>query len=131
MEQMFRLKLKKKLFCFDLDGVICKNIEYKNSNLINYNKSKPIRPAVRAINKLYDDGHTIVIYTARGMTRYNGNISRVKNKLNKITTNSLKSWKLKYHKLVFGKIHYDFIIDDKSINYSPNWTKAILKKSNF
>jgi len=125
---MIRLKLRKKLFCFDLDGVICKNINYKNSNLINYNKSKPIRSAVRAINKLYDDGHRIVIYTARGMTRYNGNISLVKKKLGNITTNSLKSWKLKYHKLVFGKIHYDFIIDDKSINYSPNWTKTILKK---
>lgn len=122
------MNLKKKLFCFDLDGVICSNIKYKNSNLINYNKSKPIRSAVMAINKLYDDGHTIVIYTARGMTRYNGNISFIKKKLYKITTNSLKSWKLKYNKLVFGKIYYDFIIDDKSINYSPNWTKTILKK---
>ncbi len=101
---MIRLKLRKKLFCFDLDGVICENINYKNSNLINYNKSKPIRSAVRAINKLYDDGHRIVIYTARGMTRYNGNISLVKKKLGNITTNSLKSWKLKYQKLVFGNI---------------------------
>ena len=126
---MIRLKLKKKLFCFDLDGVICKNIEYKNSNLINYNKSKPIRPAVRAINKLYDDGHTIVIYTARGMTRYKGNVSLIKKKLSKLTVNSLKSWKLKYHKLVFGKIYYDLIIDDKSINYKSDWTKNIFKKN--
>jgi len=122
------MSLKKKLFCFDLDGVICKNTKYKNSNLINYNKSKPIPVAVKAINKLYHDGHTIVIYTARGMTRYNGNISLVKKKLFKITTNSLKSWKLKYHKLILGKIYYDFIIDDKSINYSPNWAKVILKR---
>ena len=122
------MNLKKKLFCFDLDGVICKNTKYRNSNLINYNKSKPIPAAVKAINKLYDDGHTIVIYTARGMTRYNGNISLVKKKLLKITANSLKSWKLNYHKLILGKIYYDFIIDDKSINYSPNWTKVILNK---
>tara|TARA_B110000211_G_C13959782_1_gene500022 strand:- start:255 stop:626 length:372 start_codon:yes stop_codon:yes gene_type:complete len=122
------MSLKKKLFCFDLDGVICKNTKYRNSNLINYNKSKPIPTAVKAINKLYDDGHTIVIYTARGMTRYNGNISLVKKKLFKITANSLKSWKLNYHKLILGKIYYDFIIDDKSINYSPNWAKVILKK---
>lgn len=122
------MNLKKKLFCFDLDGVICSNTRYKNSNLINYKKSKPIRSAIIAINKLYDDGHTIVIYTSRGMTRYNGDISLIKKKLYKITTNSFKSWKLKYHKLVFGKIYYDFIIDDKSIDYSSNWTKIIFKK---
>ena len=120
--------LKKFLFCFDLDGVICKNQNYKNSNLINYNKSKSIPSAIRAINKLYDDGHTITIYTARGMTRYGGDVSLVKKKLNKITTNSLKKWKLKYHKLIFGKIYYDFIIDDKSIDYNLNWSKTIFKK---
>ena len=120
---------KKKLFCFDLDGVICKNVKYKNSNLINYNKSKPIHSAIRAINKLYDNGHTIVIYTARGMTRYKGNVSTIKKKLNRITTNSLKFWKLKYHKLIFGKIFYDYIIDDKSVDYSKNWIKNISKKN--
>jgi len=119
---------KNKLFCFDLDGVICKNTKYKNSNLINYNKSKSITSAIRTINRLYDDGHIIVIYTARGMTRYKGNVSLIKKKLSKITINSLKSWKLKYHKLVFGKIYYDLIIDDKSINYKSDWTKNIFKK---
>jgi hypothetical protein len=83
------MNLKKKLFCFDLDGVICKNTKYKSSNLINYKKSK----------------------------------------LSKLTVNSLKSWKLKYHKLVFGKIYYDLIIDDKSINYKSDWTKNIFKKN--
>ena len=122
------MSLNKKLFCFDLDEVICKNVKYKNSKLINYNKSKPINSAIRTINKLYDDGHTIVIYTARGMTRYKGNVSIIKKKLNTITANSLKSWKLKYHKLIFGKIYYDFIIDDKSIDYSKNWIKTILTK---
>jgi len=119
---------KKKLICFDLDEVICNNTKYKNSNLINYNKSKPIRGAVKAINKLYDRGHTIIIYTARGMTRYKGNVSLVKKKLSKLTINSLKTWNLKYHKLVFGKIAYDVIIDDKSINYKNNWKRIILKK---
>jgi len=123
------MNLKKKLFCFDLDGVICKNTKYKSSNLINYKKSRSIPSAVRAINKLYDDGHTIIIYTARGMTRYKGNVSLIKKKLSKLTVNSLKSWKLKYHKLVFGKIYYDLIIDDKSINYKSDWTKNIFKKN--
>ncbi len=128
MKTFLLMKFRKKLFCFDLDGVICKNTNYKNSDLINYNKSKSIPSAIRAINKLYDDGHTIVIYTARGMTRYRGNVPLIKKKLYKLTINSLKSWKLKYHKLIFGKIYYDFIIDDKSIGYNQNWIKTIFKK---
>ena len=63
------------------------------------------------------------------MTRYNGNLSLIKKKLSKITVNSLKSWKLKYHKLVFGKIYYDLIIDDKAINYKSDWIKNIFKKN--
>jgi len=122
------MTLKKKLFCFDLDGVICKNTKYKNSNLINYNKSKSIPTAVNAINKLYNKGHRIVIYTSRGMTRYDGDVSLVKKKLSKITISSLKLWNLKYHKLIFGKIYYDFIIDDKAIDYKHNWKKTIFKK---
>lgn len=123
------MKFIKKTFCFDLDGVICKNVKYKKSNLINYKKSEPILSAIKAINKLYDNGHTIVIYTARGMTRYKGNLSLVKKKLLKLTKNSLKSWQLNYHKLVFGKISYDYIIDDKSIDFSKNWIKTITKIS--
>ncbi len=123
------MNTKKKILCFDLDGVICSNTKYKSANLINYKKSKSIPSAIKAINKLYDNGHTIVIYTARGMTRYNGNLSLIKKKLSKITVNSLKSWKLKYHKLVFGKIYYDLIIDDKAINYKSDWIKNIFKKN--
>jgi len=119
---------KKKILCFDLDGVICSNTKYKNSDLIDYKKSKSIPIAVKTINKLYDKGHTIIIYTARGMTRYNGNLSLIRKKLQKPTIESLKSWKLKYHKLIFGKIYYDLIIDDKSINYSSNWSKNLISK---
>lgn len=122
------MKLKKKLICFDLDGVICKNTKYKNSNLINYHKSKSIPSAIKTINKLYENGHTIIIYTARGMTRYKGNVSLIKKNLSRLTINSLKAWKIKYHKLIFGKIYYDYIIDDKSIDYSKNWIKTIKNK---
>ena len=122
------MSIKKKILCFDLDGVICSKTKYKNSDLINYKKSKSIPRAVKTINKLYDKGHTIIIYTARGMTRYNGNLPLIRKKLHKPTIKSLKSWKLKYHKLIFGKIYYDLIIDDKSIFYSSNWNKNLIKK---
>lgn len=62
-----------KTICFDIDNAICKtNFSHK------YNKSRPIKSAISIINKLYDDGYVIKIYTARYMSRTNENDSLVK-----------------------------------------------------
>tara|TARA_B100001057_G_C22342434_1_gene753817 strand:+ start:390 stop:620 length:231 start_codon:yes stop_codon:yes gene_type:complete len=62
------MKKTKKTFSFDLDNTICKT----NSN--NYLKSKPYKKVIKLINKLYDNGHCIKIFTARYMGRNNDNI---------------------------------------------------------
>jgi len=110
-----------KIFCFDLDNTICKT----SSNL--YKKSTPIKSAINIINKLFDKGHKIIIFTARGMGTYKGDIKKVKKKYYKFTFNQLQNWKVKFHKLYLGKPSYDYIIDDKSINYKPNWKKNLYK----
>ena len=51
--------MKKKIFCFDIDGVICKT---KGKN---YSNAKPILKSILKINELYDKGH----YQARKKTR--------------------------------------------------------------
>ena len=118
--------MKKKIICFDLDEVICKNQKNKN-NLIIYEISKPIIKSVKIINELYNDGYQIDIFTARGMTRYKGNINLIKKNLKKLTIRQLKKWKLKYHNLYFGKPYYDFFIDDKSYGFDIDWQKKIKK----
>ena len=47
------------------------------------------------VNKLYDDGNTIYIYTARGMGQFNGDLVKVYNSLYVITLDSLKKWRQK------------------------------------
>jgi hypothetical protein len=42
----------------------------------------------------------------------------------------LKKWKLKYHKLIFGKPSFDVYIDDKSIFFKKNWSFLLKKKLN-
>ena len=44
-----------------------------------------------------------------------------------MTSKQLKKWKLKYHKLLFGKPSFDLFIDDKSIYFKKNWYKDINK----
>lgn len=107
-----------KIYCFDLDGVICK------TNRNDYKNSKPITKAINKINSLYLNGHKVIIFTSRYMGRNNDNANLAKKQGYEFTFKQLKKWKLKFHKLIFGKPSYDFIIDDKSINFK-NWIKNI------
>jgi len=96
------LKDSKLKIYVDMDGVICTNTWGE------YEKAIPIYDNIIEINRLYDEGHTIVIWTARGGTT---NIDW--SELNK---RQLKEWGVKYHYFDLHKPTYDILIDDKAIN---------------
>ena len=96
-------------YIIDLDGTIC-----NETNFNNRNKSKLIKGAREAINKLYKKKNNITIYSARGWNEF------------KITENWLKKNKVKYHKLILGKAIGDVWIDDRAIKFT-NW-KSVSKK---
>ena len=109
----------KKILCFDLDGVICSTVKGQ------YKKSKPKKKNIEFINKMYNKGHTIKIFTARYMTRCNGNIKLVKKTGFNQAKKQLKRWNVKYHKLIMGKPSYDLFVDDKAYGFKKNWAKNI------
>ena len=113
--------MKIKTICFDLDNTLC--ITKKNY----YRKSKPIKKNINLVNNLYDNGYIIKIFTARFMGRSNENLTKAKQRGFEMTKKQLKSWNLKYHKLIFGKPVYDIIIDDKAYGYNSSWTKKLIK----
>ncbi len=113
------MKKKKKKFCFDLDGVICKTV--KNY----YFRSKPIQKNISKINKLYDEGNYILIFTSRFMGRSNDNEKLAHKKGFKFTLNQLNSWGVKFHKLKLGKPSYDIFIDDKALFFKKNWSTKL------
>lgn len=117
--------MKLKTICFDIDNVICKTS--KNNN---YSKSKPIKRNIKIINKAYEKGFYIILYTARYMGRCNGNLEKVKKKIMPLTLRQLKNWNIKYHKIYFGKPSFDLFIDDKSLFFKKNWSKILSKKLN-
>ena len=87
----------------DIDDTIC-HTEIK----MDYKNAKPFMERIEKINKLYDEGHTIVYWTARGTkTGLNWTI---------LTVDQLKEWGCKYHQVKLGKPVYDLFIDDKNIN---------------
>jgi len=60
----------------------------------------------KKINKLYDEGHIIKIFTARGQGSGND--------FSKITKKQLKLWGVKYNELL-EKPEADFYVDDKAM----------------
>lgn len=89
----------------DIDETIC-----RSPNAPDYTYSTPIKENIVLFNKLYNNGHTIVYWTARGSTSGTD--------WSKHTTDQLKNWGVKYHKVKFDKPAYDIFIDDKNLNSS-------------
>jgi len=119
---------KLKTIAFDLDDVICyrpKGYEHLGPNKYDY--CEPDQSVIDLVNFLYEDGNKIVIYTARGMSQYKGNVALIYSELYSKTIQQLDNWGLKYNQLVMGKIHYDVLIDDKALN-SSELTKQNVKK---
>jgi capsule biosynthesis phosphatase len=115
--------MKLKTICFDIDNVICKT-EFNNK----YHKSKPIKKNINLINKLYDKGFIIILYTARYMGRCKGNIKKVEKLIKPLTLKQLRDWKVKYHDIYFGKPSFDLFIDDKSLFFKKDWSKLLREK---
>lgn len=116
--------MKKKIFCFDIDGVICKKLRKSEKN---YTKAVPIQKSINVINQIFDRGNKVIIFTARYMGRNNDN-SRLAIKEGFLKTKKqLDAWGLKYDKLILGKPSYDIIVDDKTLEFNKNWQKKILK----
>jgi len=96
----------------DLDGTICTEEKTYSRSL-----AKPINKAVESLAKLYEQGHTIIVYSARGWQEY------------EMTSEWLKNHGIKYHQLVLGKPIGDAWIDDRAIEYD-NWDSVIKKLEN-
>jgi glycerol-3-phosphate cytidylyltransferase len=100
------------IYCFDIDGTICTSV-----NNSEYEKALPDNIVVNEINRLYDEGHTIKIMTARGC------VSGVDHTL--LTKRQLNLWGVKYHELLMHvKPHAHWFIDDKGINVGE-WKQRI------
>jgi hypothetical protein len=99
------IKENKMVIYVDIDETICETPDDRN-----YSLAAPIIENIRKVNALYDAGHTIVYWTARGTG--SGIDWR------EITEDQFRLWGVKHHELNFGKPIYDVFVDDKNFNTS-------------
>jgi len=103
----------------DIDKTICNfpsnKIDYHTNSAPIYKDAQPIPENIAKVNKMYDQGHTIVFWTARGCFNHSSDIFD-------LTMNQLKQWNVKFHELRLGKPFFDILIDDRTINSITDWT---------
>lgn len=106
----------KRVIAFDLDDVLCYRESDTGGRVGKYRNCKPIPEMIDLVNQCHSQGNKIIIYTARGMTGFAGNISEIYSNLYELTKSQLLDWGVNYHQLIMGKAHYDILIDDKALN---------------
>jgi len=102
----------------DLDGTICIVDTECKDTVQRYRAAVPILERIKKVNALYDEGHIITYWTARG--------SASGLDLTDLTRAQLVEWGCKFHRLLMGKPDYDLYIDDKSHNVDAVWPLAPL-----
>jgi hypothetical protein len=91
------------IYCFDLDNTLC------NTKGNYYEEATPKEERIAFVNKLYREGHTIIIDTARGCVSGKNWFY--------FTLEQLKGWDVKFHTLRTGvKFGADIFVDDKGFN---------------
>lgn len=94
------------IYMVDIDQTICVTPQIDGKH--RYDMSVPIPWRIEEINKLYDQGHTIKYWTARG--------SGSGLDWTELTNQQLNEWGCKFHEVKLGKPSYDVWIDDKALN---------------
>lgn len=98
----------KKRYVIDLDNTLCDTKKNSDGNW-DYLGAKPFVDRINKVNKLHEEGHYIIIETARGCVS--------KKNWYEQTYNQLVEFGLKFDELRTGvKFDADFFIDDKAIN---------------
>ena len=115
---------KYKVFLIDMDGTICDDIRNEDG-VKAMADAKPFPDSIAAVNKLYDEGHFICIFTART------------DEHKAVTEKWLRRYGVKYHQLLLNKprrvgrySEYHFIDNAKvrATTYTGSFTDFVKKK---
>ena len=107
----------------DCDGVIAGK-EHGG----DYSKAPPLQHGINQVNKLYDMGYTIILYTARYGERRKGNLHEMYGAGYIEWTDWLEKHGVKYHHAYMGKPAGVMYIDDKAARVESDsdegWTQV-------
>lgn len=99
-------------YIVDIDNTIF------STNGSDYENSLPLFNRIKIINNLYDSGHKIIYWTARG--------GKSGTDWRDFTEKQLKLYGVKYSELRMNKPSYDLWIDDRALNSEEFFSEKII-----
>jgi len=97
----------------DLDGVLCKIKQPGQA----YADVEPVDGAAERLRQFRLAGHIVVIYTARNMATYDGNLGKIMKNIGLITLEWLEKYDIEYDEIYFGKPNGHVYIDDRAVHF--------------
>lgn len=89
-------------YAFDIDNTLVSTVGN------DYASSTPIQHRIDRVNRLFDEGHTIYLFTARGMASGRDYYE--------LTLKQMQEFGVKHHRIIMGKPDVDLFVDDKAIS---------------
>lgn len=112
IEQSPIISSKKMRICFDLDNTLVTYPETPG----DYSTVKPIKKMIDLLHFFKQQGHEIIIYTARRMETHKSNVGKVIKDIAIVTLSTLEKFGIEYDEIIFGKPIADIYIDDRAMN---------------
>lgn len=101
-------------FIIDVDGTLCP-IKQKSER---YEDLIPHTQVVDKIRRYHADGAKIILFSARNMNSYDGNMGLINKHTAKTMLDWLEKWQIPYDEILFGKPwpgHNGFYVDDRTV----------------
>mmetsp|Transcript_1029 Transcript_1029/g.1245 ORF Transcript_1029/g.1245 Transcript_1029/m.1245 type:complete len:463 (+) Transcript_1029:1-1389(+) len=87
-----------------------------NDSIRDFSTCRPIAKNIAIARELHDAGHTIIIWTDRGMRESGGSAASAMAQLGRITFEQLEKFDIPYDEIIFGKPHADVYVDAQAVN---------------
>ena len=107
--------------CFDVDNTLVTSPQVSG----DYTTCLPIPRAIAYLNGLYDQGHTILISTARRMRTHGGSAGRVVKDIGSLTLQQLDQFGIRYHEVTFCKPWAEHYVGARQINAMDDLDKEM------